>query len=343
VTTSEFSNFRKRIFRLSDASSCFHKNQDCSSKLIRAHSIQNNRILTKLAHNGEVLFFDFDSYDEPDTIELIRTGRKKATTFLGFCGHHDTTIFAPIENNSYQPGNKQQEFLFAYRALAMEHYKKHKIASAFGKFKAIVESGDMAKIQEIFGDGGMHSHEDAINSGKQHLFPFLMGTQNAAKNLDTLRDNFTYYLDKEYFHMLKTDVIVFEEEYHIAVSSLISIEYDFIGHPVNQLRDLAIPLSPTFLTIFPQDGKTYVLISYSTKDRKKFEFFKTQMLCKSAEKQKYLLTQLITHYVENIAISPLRWNILTQEQKDLFNSLFIESAIVTPTSFQLERGLSIFV
>jgi hypothetical protein len=51
-------------------------------------------------------------------------GRAKATTFTGFCTHHDKIVFQPIEDVDYIPDNQQQSALFAFRAMAKERHAK---------------------------------------------------------------------------------------------------------------------------------------------------------------------------------------------------------------------------
>lgn len=43
----------KRLF-------CMHKDGMCHSEIIKAHSIQNNKILSKLAYSGHVYIMDFN-------------------------------------------------------------------------------------------------------------------------------------------------------------------------------------------------------------------------------------------------------------------------------------------
>ena len=43
--------------------------------------------------------------------KMQRIGRKRATTFTGFCGKHDTNIFIPIERENYQIGDKNKSFI----------------------------------------------------------------------------------------------------------------------------------------------------------------------------------------------------------------------------------------
>ena len=65
---------------------CFHKDENCSGRTIKAHSIQKNRILKKLSSNGLVLGFDYYSYMatgfNPFDPILKEIGVKKASTGL---------------------------------------------------------------------------------------------------------------------------------------------------------------------------------------------------------------------------------------------------------------------
>lgn len=45
---------QKTIKRDGQIKQCLHPNKDeCTDKIVKAHAIQNNRILTKIAENGE--------------------------------------------------------------------------------------------------------------------------------------------------------------------------------------------------------------------------------------------------------------------------------------------------
>ncbi len=50
-------------------------------------------------------------------------GVGKASTFTGFCGHHDDTVFAPIEKTSFLT-RQDHIFLFGYRHVCMELFTK---------------------------------------------------------------------------------------------------------------------------------------------------------------------------------------------------------------------------
>ena len=63
---------------------CLHPNKDeCDEKIIKAHAIQNNRILNKISENGMIISMDGVQHLIFQTAET--KGRKIATVFTGFC------------------------------------------------------------------------------------------------------------------------------------------------------------------------------------------------------------------------------------------------------------------
>lgn len=101
---------------------CMYSNGDCRGDIIRAHSIQNNKILSKLASDGHVYVPDFNQ-DKFGGVDLKKKGRNEATTATCFCKYHDTELFKDIELREYQYEEKQN-FLYAYRAFSKYYYDR---------------------------------------------------------------------------------------------------------------------------------------------------------------------------------------------------------------------------
>lgn len=101
---------------------CLHPNQnECSGGIIRAHAIQNNRILCRVAENGHVITLDGTSnliFQDAQT-----KGRKIATVFSGFCSYHDKVLFQDIEDCDFTATEKQI-FLLTYRTMSWHFHKK---------------------------------------------------------------------------------------------------------------------------------------------------------------------------------------------------------------------------
>lgn len=103
----------------------FH--QDCSTKIIKAHTISKSSNLKKIATNGHVYNFEKNilKLDKNNgTFPIEKIGINKASIFHGFCSKHDKELFSNIEDREMMFSDKQI-FLLAYRAIANELYLKH--------------------------------------------------------------------------------------------------------------------------------------------------------------------------------------------------------------------------
>jgi hypothetical protein len=121
---------------------CLHpqaSKSTCSPKIIKAHTLQRNGGLSRIARNGcvyQLKFPDsgFTEIDmEDDLPQPVLVGVKAASTFTGFCGFHDSITFEPIEQHFFQ-SIPQHTFLLGYRAICMQLFVT----------KAWVESASLA-------------------------------------------------------------------------------------------------------------------------------------------------------------------------------------------------------
>ncbi|MFS0596894.1 hypothetical protein AB1L16_09145 [Peribacillus frigoritolerans] len=85
-----------------------------------------------------------------------------------------------------------------------------------------------------------------------------LGSEDAEKSLERYRQKLITDLDNRFFDDIITNVIVLEEEYHIAVSSSFYLEESLNGTKINDLGDFNISLAPLFLTVFPQNGRKLI-------------------------------------------------------------------------------------
>jgi hypothetical protein len=121
-------------------------------------------------------------------------------------------------------------------------------------------------------------------------------------------------------------VIEFHGFYQIAVSSLIAIQYDLYDNEINGFSNhLEQDLKFIFLSIFPQKNKTFILLSFYRKDRKALSFINKQIIKKSINEQKIIISNLILYYVENFVISPRVWRSISQEKQDTLKQVFFKT------------------
>src|SRR6267378_1806161 len=127
---------------------CLAPGMNCTCTAIRAHSLQNSRVLDLLAYDGHVKSLGKRIRKERGPVVHFKdVGRNEATTFAGFCSDHDRDIFKPIDLETFRPANSEHLFLIAYRAVARELHVlmegASKIQSTYNtRVKLGLDSGD---------------------------------------------------------------------------------------------------------------------------------------------------------------------------------------------------------
>ncbi|APB70282.1 hypothetical protein PPYC1_07935 [Paenibacillus polymyxa] len=299
---------------------CIYRNIECSNKIIKAHSIQNNKILNKLSLNGNVLYFDFG--DLYNVTKFKNIGRKKATTFSGFCSYHDSSIFSPIENYDYEIGNREQEFLFAYRAFARGYATKKTAINLLGK------------INEVLNPRKLITKEAQL---------IEIGLNRTMFEFEKYKQVFNISLKNKDYYRIKTDVIIFDIEYSFAVSAAFFLLGDLKGNMINNPLNLKSKVAPFFLNIFPENGKTIILMSYFNKDKHRYSFIKDQIVNNNIENQQVILSNLVVVNSENIVFSPEKFNNLEEAKRNELYEILKETSAFQPGTLAPFPELNIFV
>lgn len=293
----------------------------CNEKSIKAHSISNTRLLLKLSDNGKVMYFD---KEHPKAGALIETGRGIASTFGGFCGTHDK-IFHPIDNEDYVPGDAKQEYLFAMRASAKELNTKLTVQHTLNEQ---LQRGILA----------------GYSVDKTNLDFYREGLDIGVKDLQSFRKVFVDTYSKSKFGAIDTITVITDRELPMAVSSTFNIELSPTGEIINDLSPSGYGsrVKPCFMTVFPQNGKTYCILSYFRRDRKDFQFLKS--LSESDEvKKEAMISNLITTYTENFVMNPSHWHKLDDTTKSMYEDIYEASILTGPRDFIFNESFSLFL
>ena len=321
---------------------CFHKDNNCDSKIIKAHSIQENRYLKEISVNGEVLSFNYFNFSDKFEVNLKEIGKGKASIFTGFCKYHDNAIFKPIESNKdYEKHNKEQEFIFAYRALAWFYYAKRVEYNIYKKSFDMFANNNVTDIQKYYIFHPPFS--DNFIAFKTHLYKqYSKGALAAVKELEILRASFNINLEKNKFNNIVTKVIEFKNTTPIALSSIVNIEYDANGKLINDYCNQKKKLKPIFLSVFIQKGKTYILISYLKKHMNTFSFIDEQIINQQTLRQKIILSNIIISYVENFFISPDFLLKINEKLKRKITNIYNQTIGMVGKQLILDEELNIF-
>lgn len=100
---------------------CMYLDFKCERDAIRAHSVQNGKVLDLLQRDNHVVIPQpkFDVANGA-SFELGLIGRNKALIFTGLCSAHDTELFKLADTLSLDINNKKQLEQYGYRAVMKE-------------------------------------------------------------------------------------------------------------------------------------------------------------------------------------------------------------------------------
>ncbi|KKK41936.1 hypothetical protein LCGC14_1400970 [marine sediment metagenome] len=253
------------------------------------------------------------------TKKFDEVGINSASTFFGFCNNHDTTVFSEIENLDYNK-TLEQNFLYAYRACALEYVKKT---------EACNHQKNMIKRYR--------------NSQYYDMLNFiLISTQQGFKEISEFLEIFSVEFKKpksnRNLNIINTRIFYLPYESLIAVNSLLTIHYDFQEVLINDLSDPSRRPAPIFLNVFPQKGKTIILFSYLSVDINVYKSILSELGTFSNSKIEHFFSNLIIVHCENLFMSPQKYNNIPNKMRKLIVSKFIKTITKPPQPDYLSQG-----
>ncbi|MEE8296056.1 MAG: hypothetical protein V3R64_10125, partial [Sphingomonadales bacterium] len=141
----------KKFFNYKDCLVPESFKDQCSRKIVKAHTVPKSGSLKEIAHEGHVYSgqFDFTTLLEQEGVPKVSlVGINEASTFNGFCTNHDSKIFHDLEQKTFL-GTKKQCFLIAFRALSRELYLKKSFVKTLDLYISLAKS---KKIDPNLGD-----------------------------------------------------------------------------------------------------------------------------------------------------------------------------------------------
>jgi hypothetical protein len=103
-----------------DYARCLPPSMDCDGEPIRAHSIQNARVLDLIQTDGHVLMSQYKLVKGEPVMKFEKVGRNEASTFTGLCAKHDTELFKAIDTEPLDVDNCEHLRQLAYRSVMRE-------------------------------------------------------------------------------------------------------------------------------------------------------------------------------------------------------------------------------
>ena len=287
---------------------CLEPSFQCIERAVRAHSVQNARVLEQLLRGGHVIGLKRSvSYDKGPMIDFGLVGRNQATTFTGLCPLHDDQIFAPIEKNELDLTDPEHRFLLAYRAAFRElHATMEGAAKIQGGYIERVERGLDPKASPA----GLFAVERMMVSWETFNYKSLLDAAYAERD----------------FAVMTHDVINLDvERATVAACALFSVDHVHVRDDVLRIHLNVLPIEPT---------RTVILFSYLRADASHARAFLDRILRSQGPHQRYELSRLILDSCENFVLSPDYFNTWSEEKKRTVQTYFVRTLLKSDLHYQ---------
>jgi len=251
---------------------------DCSTKIIAAHLIQRRGMgLKTIAEDGNVLTPAQHTKERHIYFKEVSTA--SASTFSGFCKHHDQALFMPLETTPLLPTD-EQIFLQTYRSTCNEFYMK----GGANIFSADVETRLMPNSDKAsaYAAGVRRGLEDALR------YKTTLDTMLASGDLSRLK--YIAYL--------------FDKPPQVFCSTGVLLDYGFQGQILQRWRPNVDAYGVTFSMIAREGGGLAVFAWVD--DVPATKAFARSLLRVPIDAIPSMLVHYSFEYSENVYVSP-RW------------------------------------
>jgi hypothetical protein len=282
---------------------CLSPGMSCQRPAIRAHSVQNSRVLDLLVCDGHVKALG-KTIDKTNgaIIQFGDVGRNEATTFTGFCSEHDSHIFRPIDANALDAANSQHLFLVAYRALAKELHAQMEAAFRIqGGYNERVRLG--------------------LDTGNEPEPVGMLALEYMVKSYSTYeyKLHFDHALVSEKFSTILHDVIrINHKSPAIAVCSVFAV--DGVANEGDWVR-VALNVMPINMS------ESFVMFSYLQPDAALARASLNSILNSTGGQQMYLLSKQILNSCENFVVSPTHFDKWSAEKRRAITDYFAQTLL----------------
>lgn len=227
---------------------------------------------------------------------LRRIGNTKASTFPGFCGSHDTSLFREIEQAELVL-SREAAFKFAFRAICLELFNKER---ALEDLEELRHSDAGTPLQKQL----------AIQS---YLAASFMGHRKAIEEVTAIKQRYDDIYRRSAWEDLHYRAVWFDKQLPMAFSTGLLPEYSFTGTRLQNLSDLTRTAEHVTMTLTVGSNYSVVVFAWAGDGNESaLRFTESFLQVPDAQKADALVSTAL-ELTENVYISPVWWNSLAPE------------------------------
>ncbi|HBP89844.1 MAG TPA: hypothetical protein DD706_19360 [Nitrospiraceae bacterium] len=286
---------------------CLHPeaSKEQCTKIIQAHTIQRRGAIERItSSDNHVLSFYPPEKDQHNKLKLHRVGWKKASTFRGFCSHHDNSLFSNLEDEGFI-GTDKQCFLVGYRALCHALYQKITVKDSVPFLKSSLDKGRIL-YEQFFIQDLIATSNEGLSKGLEDLTP--------------IKQEYDKAIMENSYNSIHQVVIDFKGTMAFTSTGVIHVEFDVNGKLLQDLLSAPVPAQTFSISIVSTEQGGVFIATWPRRFSKCKDFFRALF---AIDKQNIpsILLEFIFAYVENTFFSETWWNSLTHFQRDHLNEL----------------------
>ena len=275
---------------------CLHPEapKHCEGKIIKAHTIQRNGGLSKIARDGKVYALFTKVRLQETGLVMKLQGIGQASVFTGFCQYHDNMLFRPIEDQPLET-SQRHALLLTFRAISRELYAKERAYELIPYNKSMDRGKDLLtqyaiqENQSLYGLG--------VETGLRDLRHYKALLDNAI--LTENCSNVYYY------------AIILDRIPDAMCSGAISPECDFQGNVLQDLMKLDSILDSMAFSLLATDKGGIAYFAWITEGVKNRQFI-ASLHSLSDDEVVHAILRFTFEYFENTYISPVWWEELPE-------------------------------
>lgn len=282
---------------------CLEPTLSCSEPAINAHSVQNATALGLIAENNHVCQLGMKVRNGEPQCAFEKIGRNQASTFPGFCGHHDTEVFKPIDTKPLSLEDVEQLFLIAYRSVTRE---LHTVMEGAMRIQTALERQMAEGIVPK-------------NAPSQAMFE---ATSHMMKAWGVWKHRLEFYdrplVKSRFDDVLHSTFTIDDRKPSLASSSFFSVDDKAWGKRFAAVTLNVIPTSAT---------QSIVIVSYPKQQSGKARRYVAPIFVKSGEERLYALSHMLVDRAENFFLSPSHIDGWPAEKRKVIEDAFVGTVL----------------
>jgi hypothetical protein len=306
-------------FKQLAARQCLSADVSCVGQIVRAHTVQNALVLDGLAEDGHVYMFQ----PTPTGTPLTRIGRNQATTFTGYCAHHDHALFRTIDfrsSDDFQPTDKSQAARFALRAAAREYWVKLNTTQLIREISTLARArrvDDLKRLHKMT----VEEAEDITAQLRSTLAPFLQGSKHSLEEMNDSYQSLLALTRQGRFHLWRFHAWSLPCAPCVAASSTFYPEYDARGTLIaTRLLHEDTPI--VVLNVIPLGNVTWILLAHHRRFESRLAGLISDLGSCGRKELAVLVSKMLLVHCENTVFSPRYVATLTPEERARIEEVF---------------------